>query len=64
MIIGLSVIFVLFFAAMIYFSYLYENYCYIYGAVDDIEKAMQMLATMFEIAIVIPFNFIELCVLQ
>lgn len=62
--ISLSVIFVLIFAAMIYFSYLYENYCHIYGPVNDIEQAMHMLTTMFEIDICIPFNFIDLCALQ
>lgn len=63
-IVGLSVIFLCFFSFMIYFSYLYVNYCHIYGPVDDIEKIMQMVTTMFELEIVIPFDFISLCTLQ
>lgn len=64
--IGLAIIFLSFFAFMMYFAFVYQNYCYVCGSVsiDDFEGIMRMFNTMFELDIVIPFNFLELCKLQ
>ena len=64
--IGLAIVFLVFFAFMMYFAFIYQNYCCIYGSVsiNDFEGIMRMLTVMFELDIVIPFNFFELCRLQ
>lgn len=63
-VIAFLIAFAAFFSFMIYFSYLYENYCHIYGKVEGIEAIINMFNKMFETKIEIPFDIFSLLLLQ
>lgn len=64
MMVTVLVMFICFFALMLYFSYAYENYVNQFGEPSGIEEIMSMFYTMFNLEFIVPFNILNLILLQ